>query len=183
MAVTDIKVGTDGVCYVAPEGTTLPTSTASTLNVAFVDLGEVSTEGLGEAALDSASEYIRNWKGTPVRSFNPETTFTFSITFLETTKAVLDLYFGSTVVSVLGDKSEIEVGQPNNTPVALVIPVVDSKDNSVQQWVVPRAVVSEREPITYANSAAVAYKVTFSALYDAGIDNFAKLQFDNDLTS
>ena len=182
MAVADIKVGTDGVCYVAPVGTTLPTSTASTLDVAFVDLGEVSTDGL-EAAYDAATEYIRNWRGMPVRSLTPEATFTFALTFLETTKATLDLYFGSTVTSVLGDKSEISVGQPNNTPVTLVIPVSDSADNSVQQWVVPRAVVGEREPITYANSTAATYKVTFSALYDSTIDDFAKLQFDNDLTS
>ena len=182
MAVTDIKVGTDGVCYVAPEGTTLPDTTASTLNVAFMDLGEVSTDGL-EAAFDAAAEYIRNWKGLPVRSFTPEVTFTFAITFLETTKDVLDLYFGATTTSILGDKSETKVGQPDNTPHALVIPVVDSKDNSVQQWVVPRAVAGEREAVTYANSTAVAYKITFSALYDATEDCFAILQHDTDLTS
>lgn len=177
-----VKVGTDGTFYAAPVGTTLPTDTDATLDAAFVNFGEISTDGL-ETAYEAASEYVRNWKGLPVRSFTPETTFTFSITFLETSAAVLDTYFGATTETVVGGHSETRIGQPNNTPQVLVIPVVDSKDNSISQWVIPQGVAGEREAITYNNSTAVAYRVTFSALWDADEEAFAILQHDTDLTS
>jgi hypothetical protein len=177
-----VKVGTDGTFYAAPLGTTLPANTDATLDNAFVDFGEISTEGL-EAAFEASSEYVRNWKGLPVRSFTPETTFTFAITFLETTKETLDTYFGAVTETVAGGFSETRIGQPNNTPQALVIPVVDSKDNSISQWVIPQGVAGERDAITYANSTVVAYRVTFSALWDTEEEAFAILQHDTDLTS
>jgi hypothetical protein len=177
-----VKVGTDGTVWVAPLGTTLPANTDATLDGAFVNLGEVSSEGL-EAAFEASSEYVRNWKGLPVRSFTPETTFTFAVTFLETDMKTLDTQFGTTTESVGGGFSETRIGQPSNTPQALVIPVVDSKDNSISQWVIPQAVVGERDAITYSNSEVTAYRLTFSALWDSTEEVFAILQHDTDLTS
>jgi hypothetical protein len=43
--------------------------------------------------------------------------------------------------------------------------------------------LSSAEQITYANSTATAYRVTFSALWDSDEEAFAILQHDTDLTS
>ena len=45
----NVIVAVTGAVYVAPTGTAAPTASDSTLNVAFVDLGYVSADGITEA--------------------------------------------------------------------------------------------------------------------------------------
>lgn len=182
MSTADIKVGTSGTCEVAPIGTALPTNAGTALDNSFVDLGEITADGL-EAAFDTSSEVIRNWAGEPVRVVISETSKTFKLTFLETNKDVLSLYYGSDVTSQLGDYSKLLVGQPDATPKSMVITLVDSADGSIKRYVIPRASVTEREPVMEKNEEATAYGVTIEAMYDATIGGLCEIQYDNDLTS
>jgi len=182
MAVTDIKVGTSGTCEVAVFGTALPTDAGSALDVAFVDLGEITADGL-ETAFDTSTDMIRNWAGESVRTVTSETSVQFKLVFLETNKDVLNLYYGGTVTSQLGDKSALTVGQPDSTPKTIVITVIDSADGSIKRYVIPRAVVTEREAVMDKNEEATTYGVTIEALYDSTISGLAQIQYDNDLTS
>jgi hypothetical protein len=182
MAVTDVRVGSTGTCEIAPEGTTLPTNAGSALEGAFVDLGEISEEGL-EHAFDVSSEQIRNWSGKVLRSVNTDTTATFKLQFMETTADVLELFYGATVESQLGDYSRVLITSPDTTPQAMVITVVDSADDSFKRYVLPRIVVSERGEVKDVNSDASYWECTVTALYDSTISGFGYLQIDNDLTS
>lgn len=182
MAVSDVLVGSDGVAYYAPEGAALPTNAGTALDVAFVDLGEISQDGL-ESAFDVSSEGIKNWAGETVRIVNTETTATFTLTFLETNEDVIALFYGADVESQLGDYSRVKLAAADSTAYAMAISVTDSGTDRIKRYVLPRVTVSAREPVMDKNDQAAAFKVTFTALYDTVVGGYGYVQFDDDLTS
>lgn len=182
MTASNVKVATNGLCYVAPLGTALPAAYDDTLNVAFVDLGEVSEDGL-ERAYETSSEAVRNWRRQPIRNLTTEVTATFKLTFLETNEATVNAYFGSEVATNAGGGSKITVGQPSNEQQALVISLEDSAFGETTLVVVPRVVATEREAITDSAGDVTGYGVTFMAYYDATIDGLFEVYYPTDLTS
>lgn len=179
----NVRVGTSGTCEMAPEGTTLPGDADDALDPLFVDLGEISVDGL-ESAFEVSTEDIKNWAGETVRSLVTETMATFKITFLEErNQKVLELFYGQSVESQLGDLSRIKLAAPDNTPNAFVLTVNDSSDDSLKRYVIPRGVVTERETVNDKNSEASAYTCTITALRDDTVGGYGYVQFDNDLTS
>ena len=182
MTASNVRVATNGLLFAAPTGTTLPTAYDSTLDGAFVDFGEISEDGL-ERAFETSSEAVRNWKRQPVRNLTTEVTATFKVMFLETNEATVNAYFGGTVETNLGGGSVITVGQPDNTEQALVIELEDSAFADQALVVIPRAVATEREPITDNAGEVTGYGVTFTAYYDDTIDGLFQVYFPTDLTS
>jgi hypothetical protein len=182
MGVENVRVGSTGTCELAPLGTALPANANSALDAAFVDLGEISADGL-EAAFDVSTEQVRNWRGAVLRTLHTETTPTFKLMFMETSEAVVNLYYGSEVESQVGNVSRILLTTPSSEPQVMVITTVDLADNRFKRYVISRAVVSEREAISEVNSDAAMHGCTVSALWDDTLDGFGYVQFDDDLTS
>lgn len=185
MGATNVNVATNGVCYVAPYGTTLPSksSEVASLNVAFVDCGEISQDGL-EVAFSVSSDVVRNWQGQPVRSFNTENSVTFKLTFLEAdAKTVQEIYYGGTVTSQLGNQSNLKIGQPDSSAQSFVITCLDNEDQSTTTYVIPRGVVTDRGAVVEQSGDASKFEVTITALYDTTLSAAVNKLFDNDLTS
>lgn len=178
-------VGRTGLCSFAPEGTALPTNAGSSLNVAFVDMGEISEDGL-EHAFDVKTESIKNWEGKVLRQVNPETDVTFKLMFMETIEPVIELFYGQSVESQLGDYSRVLLNTPPVLPRAMVLTVYDAAEGRFKKYAISKGVVSDREPVKEISTDGTYYGCTVTCLFDESIGTaggFGYLLFDNDLTS
>lgn len=185
MGATNVNVATNGTCHVAAYGTTLPTkaSEVASLDPAFTDCGEISQDGL-EVAFSVSSDVVRNWSGQPIRSFNTENSVTFKLTFLEAdAKTVQEIYYGGTVTSQLGDQSNLKIGQPDSSAQSYVISCIDSSDDAVVSYIIPRGVITDRGAVVEQSGDASKFEVTITALYDTTLAAAVNKLFDNDLTS
>jgi hypothetical protein len=155
MALTaeNVVVGIAGKVYVAPTITVAPTASDSALTD-FVELGYVSADGI-EIVTDKSTSQIRAWQNSDlVRETITEATSMFSFTLLETTEAVLELYFGGSVVD-----GKIEVN-PTSTGgrKSFVVDVVDGA--KIIRHYIPAGEVMSVDSIMVANGEAIAYSVT-----------------------
>lgn len=164
----NVRVAVTGAVYVAPTGTTGPTTSSSALDVGFVDLGYVSADGITEN-IDRTTNQIRAWQnGSLVREVTSEGTYSVEMTFIETNEAVLELYYGT------ADSS----GQFNIDPTStggrqsFVIDVVDG--SSVERIYIPAGEITSVGTRTLASGEAVGYQVTITAYADAGSTSFTK---------
>lgn len=164
----NVRVAVTGAVYVAPTGTTGPTTSSSALDVGFVDLGYVSADGITEN-IDRTTNQIRAWQnGSLVREVTSEGTYSVDMTFIETNEAVLELYYGT------ADSS----GQFNIDPSStggrqsFVIDVVDG--SSVERIYIPAGEITSVGTRTLASGEAVGYQVTITAYADTGSTSFTK---------
>lgn len=170
-----------GRCLAGPLGTVLPDDAAdlSTLAAAFKDLGEVSEDGL-EHSFSVDRTVLKNWAGQPVRALGTSTEITFKLTFLETNKDVLELYYGKPVTAA-GTGSKIDLGQPADSPRAMVILTEDKATGRVKAYCLPRVEVAERDDQTVKPDEPDQYGITFHALVDPTLGTSGYILFDNDL--
>lgn len=89
----NIKIGVKGRAYVADVGTTFPTTPVDAWGTGWVDLGYMHPDGLEEALGEDRTE-IQAWgEEAPVKSRVKSRDGSFKLTFLETTAAILQLYY------------------------------------------------------------------------------------------
>lgn len=177
--VTNVLAGAGGIVSVAPTGSTLPTTTAATLDAAFVDVGLISEDGL-EVNASADYQTIKAWDGSTVRKIQSSFDPTFKFTMMETNAESLELYWsGSTVESNTGE-SKIEIGAFASDRRSFVIDVEDG--TRIIRYVLPVAEVTERTAIAHKNTEAVAYGITLTAYPDT--NNVAIYEYiDTDLTA
>jgi hypothetical protein len=157
----NVRVAVSGAVYVAPTGTTAPTTSGSTLDAAFVDLGYVSQDGVTES-IDRSTTQIRAWQnGSLVREVTQEGTYSVSMTFIETNEAVLELYYGTA-----NDAGEFAI-DPTSTGgrKSFVVDVVDG--DAVERIYIPAGEITALGERTLASGEAVGYEVTITAYADA----------------
>jgi len=157
----NVRVATTGAVYVAPVGTTGPTDSNGSLNVAFVDLGYVSADGISES-MDKSTNQIRSWQdGSLVREVVADGTYMVEMTFIETNEAVLELYYG---VSHTAGKFAIDPRKTGGRQ-SFVIDVIDG--NSVERTYIPSGEITSVGERTLASGEAIGYQVTVTAYADA----------------
>lgn len=164
----NVRVAVTGAVYVAPTGTTAPTTSASSLDAAFVDLGYVSADGITES-IDRTTNQIRAWQnGSLVREVTSEGTYSVSMTFIETNESVLELYYGAT-----NTDGEFSI-DPTSTGgrKSFVIDVVDG--SIVERIYIPAGEITSLGERTLASGEAVGYQVTVTAYADAGSTTVTK---------
>lgn len=174
-----VLVGRDGTCEIAPYGTALPDDFDDALDAAFVDLGEISEDGL-EHVFEVESERIANWAGQTVRLVNKKANATFKMKFLETNEDVVGLFYGAAVTGAAG-VSSVAIGDPAPDTRAMVVTVIDG--DTEKRYVLAKVQVSDRGSVPEKGDEASTYELTFEALYDSTVGGYGELQFDNDLTS
>lgn len=164
MALTadNVVVGITGRVYVAPTTTTAPTASDSTLDAGFVDLGYVSADGVSFAT-DRSTSQIRAWQNADlVREVVTEATVTYSFMLLESSQAVIEAYFGSTMTD---GKITLDPSSTGGKK-SFVIDVVDG-DKGIRHYVPAGEILTvEAQPIT--NGDAIGYGVTVTAYQTAG---------------
>ncbi len=160
----NVRVAVTGAVYVGPTGTEAPTASGSALAVGFIDLGYVSSDGITEA-IDKSTSQIRAWQdGSLVREIVADGTYSVDMTFIETSEAVLELYYGSSITSgELGVNPRATGGRQS-----FVIDVIDG--SAVERIYIPAGEITSVGERTLASGEAIGYNVTITAYADASSD-------------
>lgn len=160
---TKIAVGAGGAVYFAPAGTTLPTTALATLDLAFVDHGHISDDGVSEGNSKNTTN-IFNWEGNVVRTITSEQEYTLGCSFMETNEETLHSYYGDATATDTAWEVKAVQGRRG-------IWVVDAIDGpKTRRLVVPDGQVTETGDITSATSDAIVYPVTITCYPEAGTD-------------
>lgn len=155
---SNVLVGSTGDVRVAPLGTTLPTNTTATPDLAFDVLGYISEDGVVESQPNSTNR-IRAWQnGDTVRVVQTEHSVTFKFTAIETNAAVLEAFYGNY------DAGAVEITGDVLDHKAWVFDVLDG--DNVVRVVVPDGQVVTRGDVSYLNGDAVGYGFTVEAFPD-----------------
>lgn len=163
----NVRVGRTGAVYVAPVGSTGPTSSQSSLDAAYVDLGFVSTDGV-EVAPNETSNQIFAWQNsTLVRTVFTEAYETIHLTLIESKGAVVELFYrGDTVAVVSAGEWKIDVHPGQSDPRAYVIDVIDG--SKFYRYDIPNGEITERGSIVYSNGGdPIGFEITISAYGDS----------------
>ena len=164
----NVRVAVSGAVYVAPTGTTAPTDSGTALDVAFIDLGYVSADGIAEN-IDRTTNQIRAWQnGSLVREVTSEGTYSVELTFIETSETVLELYYGSTLTDGELDGNPTATGGRKS----FVVDVVDGA--IIERIYIPAGEVTAVGTRTLASGEAVGYQVTITAYADTDSTTFKK---------
>lgn len=164
-----------GACMYAPLGTALPTTPIVAPNVAFVDLGYISEDGISVSQAGSW-EKIRDWGGDQVRTFLSDITYTLSWTFLETQDDALKAMYGAANVTVTaatvstGKYTAVKLNNTEPAPSSWLFNMADSTIADAPRTyrvVVPNGQITERGDLQYSRNNAVMYPVTLEAYPDS----------------
>ena len=160
----NVRVAVTGAVYVAPTGTTAPTASDSALDVAFVDLGYVSADGITEC-IDKSTTQVRAWQdGSLVREIVSDGTYSLEMTFIETKETVLELYYGSTITTGEMNLDPRKTGGRQS----FVVDVIDG--TAIERIYVAYGEITSVGERTLASGEAIGYSVTITAYADASSD-------------
>ena len=164
--VTTGKRGIDGGIYVAPIGTTLPTTATETLNSAFKNLGYVSEDGVTNTLSRSTTD-IKEWGGDVIDTVVTEQGDAFKTKFMEALNVdLLKQIFGASNVTESSGAITVKVQNANLTPAIYVIDMAQ-KGGRLKRIVIPNGKLAEVGDIVYKGTEAVAYDVTIKAALDS----------------
>lgn len=161
----EIKVLASGELYVAPVGTTLPTSADEKLDAAFIGLGLVTEDGV-TFTNGAEVEDIKAWQKTnPVRRIVTGRTYTVAAQLEQYNRENFGIAFGG------GEWTEPEPGVYRYDPpadsdaLAEYCLVIDAQDGDREdRAVVSRVTVEGDVETQFVRSAAALLPITFSAL-------------------
>jgi hypothetical protein len=165
----NVRVAVSGAVYVAPVSNYTITATDSVLNTgSWTDLGYISADGIVEN-IDRTTNQIRAWQnGSLVREVTSEGTYSVELTFIETSEAVLELYYGTANNGGAFDVDPTSTGGRK----AFIIDVVDGA--TVERTYIPSGEITAVGQRTLASGEAIGYQVTITAYADAGSTTFKK---------
>ena len=160
-----------GGIYLAPIGTTGPTSVSAVLGVAYKSAGYIGEDGVTEGG-DRSTTKIKAWGGDVVKVVQDEHTLTYTFRFIEAMNGdVLKAVYGASNVTTTAATSssgtihEVKVTGESLPHLAIVFEIKDG-DNRIRISA-PDAQITEVGEITYADSDVIGYEVTVECFADA----------------
>jgi hypothetical protein len=162
----EVVVGASGRVYVAPVGTTLPSTPTSSLDSAFVDLGYTSEDGV---TLNFAknSEDINVWQSAfPVRKIGTGFEASAAFTLRQWNAETISLAFGG------GTVAETSTGVYTYTPPDVSemderAAVIEWQDGTKSyRWVIARCTVSEGVETNLVRTGAADLPIALAVLGD-----------------
>jgi len=158
------KIG--GAVFRAATGTALPTDAVTTLNTAFKDLGYCSEDGVTNSNSPSTTD-IRAWGGDRVLTTQDERPDTWQFTLIEAlNEDVLKAVYGSgNVTGTLAAGLAVAVDSSEAEEASWVIDMI-LRNDTAKRVVIPCGKITEIGEITYADSDAIGYEITITAIPD-----------------
>lgn len=154
----NVRVAVTGGVYRAPEGTALPVDATTALNVAFLELGYVSEDGVTESQGSDTNDIVAWQNGDIVRKVQTSHDLTYAFSMLETNDNVIAAFYGN------GTAAEYEINGEQPGRFSWVLEVLDG-DHHIRV-VLPSAQVTERGDKTFVNGDAIMYPFTLTAYPD-----------------
>lgn len=167
-----VRVAVAGEVQVGLTTASAPSGTAGTLT-GFSGLGYVSEDGVTETR-ERSSDTIKAWQNAAtVRTIITDATLTFSFTLIETSKATVELYYGTTVTQAVADGSFVVVPANTGGRKSFIIDVVDGTE--LLRTYIPQGEVTEVGDKVYASGEAIGYECTITAYPDTTLGGSAKV--------
>jgi hypothetical protein len=158
-----VRVAGTGEVYVAPEGTTAPTSATAVLPVAWKGLGITSTDGV-QFTMSRDTSDIDGWQMSKIRVVTNSEPVSMEFSLMETSTQALKTAFGGGTVTVAG-ADEAKFTPPKEGENAIVSCIVEFKDaDLVYRYYFPRVQVEGEVSFSLTRSDAVSYPVNFGVL-------------------
>jgi hypothetical protein len=162
--------GTDGmgVGFFGPQNTPLPTSTSATLNVALLDAGEITDDGVGFKPSRSTKEIKAAGSNQVQRVLVTEEKTEITLGFLETNEVSVAVYSGKALSAVTADGTgAMSTTYGGTSPIryTLVIEAIDGANHT--RLCYPEVEVSDRKERSLVKSGEVDVRqVTLTAYPD-----------------
>jgi hypothetical protein len=169
-------IAADGAAvYAAPLGTTLPTTATGSLNVAFVDLGWVSEDGVTNAiSRDTTKHYA--WGGDVVKTTQDKYTETVKFALLESNADVLSVVYGADNVTESGDAITVEHSSLMLERQSFVIDFIDG--DRAGRIVIREGQVVEVGDVKYVHKDLLMYDLTVDVYKPSTGTNAVVTYFD-----
>jgi len=160
----EIRVGASGRVSVAPAGTTLPVEPDEALDVAFVDLGSNTEDGV-TLSPSRSFERIREWQSRkPVRTLISEDDLTASFALQQWNETTVPLAFGGGTISATPG-GETKFVPPSAGTIDERVMVIDWTDGDISyRLILPRCQVTEVSDIVLKRTDSAALALTVEVL-------------------
>lgn len=172
-----VAVALTGVVSRAPLATAAPTTQATSLNVAFLDVGFISEDGVTQTIPGSGDATgIPVWQGgATVRTIRSasEDLPTIQFTMVETKAVSLETYYNATVTATATEGSLVYNSAATRTHYSWVFDYVDGSE--LERIYVPDGLVVEVGDRVWVSDDAVKYDVTVEAQLSTAISGNFKL--------
>lgn len=175
--VTASKPKISGGIYVAPIGTTLPTSADGTLATAFVCLGYIGDEGVTNNNT-MTSTTVKAWGGDTVLTTQSDIEDTFEFSLLEGLNVnVLKTVFGDDNVSgSLAEGLKVVCNAQELEDKEWVVDMV-MRGNTLKRIVIPCGRVTNKEAVNYTDNDVAGFGITVTAFPDATEDHCTHYEY------
>lgn len=167
--VSAAKPGVGGAIYMAPLGTTLPTTASVPLAEAFESLGYLSDDGL-KHNVNMSSQQTKAWGGDVVLSSQTDKNHTYTFSALEALNAtVMKAVYGSSNVS--GNLATGVTTKLNADEVVEHAWVFDEilRNGILKRTVIARGKITTIAEINDSDSDPIAYGLTLQAMPDTAL--------------
>lgn len=163
----NVRVPVSYIVSVGPTTSDAPTSSASTLDTDFDDVGYIGSSGL-EVNPEQSSKDITDLVGAVVRTVITDGKVTFKFTLLETSPTTLPLYWGATVAGATATDGRLDiVSTATGGRKSWVFDFTDGAEKL--RYYVPSGEITARESVTHVGSTETAYAMTVTAYPVSGI--------------
>lgn len=168
----NVRVAVTGEVLVGLTTATAPTGTGGTIT-GFSGLGYVSEDGVTETR-DRSTDTIKAWQNADtVRTVVTDSTLTYTFTLIETNKATVELFYGTTVTAAASDGNFVIVPSNTGGRKSFIIDVVDGTE--LIRTYIPKGEVTEVGDKVYASGEPIGYEITITAYNDTTISGAAKV--------
>lgn len=157
----------DGAVFVAPKGTTGPTTLAAPAGT-FVEVGWLSEDGIDQARDESTSDFYA-WQGaTLVRTKCTSVKDSIKFVCLEETALTLGLHYKGVAPTTAGSVDTYAVSNQAKSDERAW--VVDNYDGTVQKrYVIPSGEITARGTVSHKNSDITMYEFTVTIYGDYSV--------------
>lgn len=164
---SNVRVAGSGEIFVGATSATAPTGTGSP-TTGFTGLGYLSEDGTTETR-DRSVENIKGWQGgVTTRTVVTDANLTYSFTMIETKKATVELFYGTTVTQTGTEGSYVIVPANTGGRKSFILDVLDGA--LLKRIYVPQGEVGEVGDVVYNSTGdPVGYEVTVTTYPDATI--------------
>lgn len=169
--VTAGKPKISGAIFSAPIGTTVPADAITALDVAFKDLGYVSSDGVTRS-ISKSTTTIKEWGGGAVLITEDEKTVTVKLKLIEYLNPDVQgfVHGEDNVTGNLSNGIHVGINDKESKEHIVIIDQI-MKGGIPQRMIINKGVITEIGDTTYVGNNAVSYDLTITAMTPDGDGN------------